>query len=568
MLGLESGAVDYVVKPFRLAELLARVRSHLRLPRMRSSTPTPGPTRDAVVVGDVTIDRGVAAGARRRATRSRCDRRSSTCSRCWPATPGVVVTREQLIDDVWDENWWGSTKTLDVHINSIRRKLGEQPGGPSRITTIRGVGYRLDGRDASGEATRSWPRSWRDGARRAAFFVPAALAIRSRTSAASCWSCSARPSIVAPALVARAVRRPGAASAGRIDPDHDSGCTGRRHAGRRGGPGDGRRHRAARARRQLRRGVRRRRSRRRRARASRRRRARPRRAHPGAPQPRATRQVTAIAAPARPRAASAVIGVAGVVGALLARRLNRPVEDLSEWADRLGRDPTRRPRRLGDRRARRARRGADRAGGRIRELLRRERSFSSQVSHQLRTPVAAMRVAIETELDTPRRRQPAVLGEWLGRSTGWNRRSTACWRWPATTNASSRRATSSCAGARPRRALAAELRRRRPGRSWSRPRPTGSAHVDVDAVGHILDVLVENALVHGRGPVAVEVRRGAVATSRSTSRDEGSSRPAVDPFAETASEPATASGCAWPARWPSRRAASSPCSTPAPTVSA
>ena len=59
---------------------------------------------------------------------------------------GAVVTREQLIDDVWDENWWGSTKTLDVHINALRRKLGEQPGGPSRIATIRGVGYRLDGR--------------------------------------------------------------------------------------------------------------------------------------------------------------------------------------------------------------------------------------------------------------------------------------------------------------------------------------------------------------------------------------------------------------------------------------
>ena len=52
--------------------------------------------------------------------------------------------REELIDDVWDENWWGSTKTLDVHINSIRRKLGEEAGAPSRITTVRGVGYRLE----------------------------------------------------------------------------------------------------------------------------------------------------------------------------------------------------------------------------------------------------------------------------------------------------------------------------------------------------------------------------------------------------------------------------------------
>ncbi len=55
-----------------------------------------------------------------------------------------MVRREQLIDDVWDDCWWGSTKTLDVHINALRRKLGEAPGAPSRITTVRGVGYRLD----------------------------------------------------------------------------------------------------------------------------------------------------------------------------------------------------------------------------------------------------------------------------------------------------------------------------------------------------------------------------------------------------------------------------------------
>jgi DNA-binding response OmpR family regulator len=55
-----------------------------------------------------------------------------------------VVTREQLIEDVWDAHRWGSTKTLDVHVNSIRRKLGEPAGSASRITTIRGVGYRFE----------------------------------------------------------------------------------------------------------------------------------------------------------------------------------------------------------------------------------------------------------------------------------------------------------------------------------------------------------------------------------------------------------------------------------------
>ena len=60
------------------------------------------------------------------------------------ADAGAVRTREEIMRDVWDENWWGSTKTLDVHINSIRRKLGEEAGAPSRITTVRGVGYRLE----------------------------------------------------------------------------------------------------------------------------------------------------------------------------------------------------------------------------------------------------------------------------------------------------------------------------------------------------------------------------------------------------------------------------------------
>ena len=139
VVGLEAGAVDYVVKPFHLAELLARIRSHLRFAEQSLLT---SPIGRRIVVGGLDVD-----GASRRVwlqnreialrpkefdllTRLVCD-------------AGTVVTRRQLIDDVWDENWWGSTKTLDVHINSIRRKLGEQPGEPSRIATIRGVGYRL-----------------------------------------------------------------------------------------------------------------------------------------------------------------------------------------------------------------------------------------------------------------------------------------------------------------------------------------------------------------------------------------------------------------------------------------
>lgn len=139
VLGLESGAVDYVVKPFRLAELLARIRSHLRFAESAR-----GDARQRrIVAGDVVIDaaaRRAFVGTDEIALRPK----EFDLIHRLAVDAGVVVTREQLIDDVWDDNWWGSTKTLDVHVNSIRRKFGEQPGRPSRISTVRGVGYRLE----------------------------------------------------------------------------------------------------------------------------------------------------------------------------------------------------------------------------------------------------------------------------------------------------------------------------------------------------------------------------------------------------------------------------------------
>jgi DNA-binding response OmpR family regulator len=139
VLGLELGAVDYVAKPFRLAELLARVQTHLRF----AAASRPGGDAGPFVVDDLVVDpdcRRVELGGTEVSLRPKEFDVLERLAR----DAGRVVTREQLIDEVWDENWWGSTKTLDVHINSLRRKLGEEPGGPSRITTIRGVGYRLD----------------------------------------------------------------------------------------------------------------------------------------------------------------------------------------------------------------------------------------------------------------------------------------------------------------------------------------------------------------------------------------------------------------------------------------
>jgi len=137
VVGLDAGADDYVTKPFRLAELLARVRAHLR-------RPDPPPPDEQVAVGDLTIDvpaRRAWAGDRELALRPR----EFDLLVLLASEHGRVVTREHIMDVVWDENWYGSTKTLDVHISALRRKLGD---GASHerptITALPRVGYRLD----------------------------------------------------------------------------------------------------------------------------------------------------------------------------------------------------------------------------------------------------------------------------------------------------------------------------------------------------------------------------------------------------------------------------------------
>jgi DNA-binding response OmpR family regulator len=137
VVGLDSGAVDYVTKPFRLAELMARVRAQLRQ--------TPRGAEDRVIVADLEID----LGARRvRLAGDEIELRPKEYDllAMLASNAGRVVSREQLMADVWDENWYGSTKTLDVHIAALRRKLRDRASGPASISTIRGVGYRLEPR--------------------------------------------------------------------------------------------------------------------------------------------------------------------------------------------------------------------------------------------------------------------------------------------------------------------------------------------------------------------------------------------------------------------------------------
>jgi DNA-binding response OmpR family regulator len=124
-----------VRKPFDLAELLARIRVHLR---------TVATASDPVVeVGDVRAD----PGARRvwlDGEEVELRVKEFDVLVLLMSEAGRVVTRERLMNEVWDEHWFGSTKTLDVTMTSLRRKLGEAAGTQSRITPLRGVGYRYE----------------------------------------------------------------------------------------------------------------------------------------------------------------------------------------------------------------------------------------------------------------------------------------------------------------------------------------------------------------------------------------------------------------------------------------
>ena len=135
---LEIGADDYVVKPFGFRELVARIGAVLR----RSRAGRAGATDDDFEVQDI-------AGLRidYRTRRVTVDGREVGLSpkefdllAKLAEDPGAVVRRERIIEEVWDEHWWGSTKTLDVHVASLRKKLGDR----TFITTIRKVGYRLE----------------------------------------------------------------------------------------------------------------------------------------------------------------------------------------------------------------------------------------------------------------------------------------------------------------------------------------------------------------------------------------------------------------------------------------
>lgn len=137
VLGLEFGAADYVTKPYRLRELVARMRAVLRRHQAISNNP------EIITVGDIIID-----PSRREVTKAGAtvdlSRKEFELLALFASRLGHVVTREECIDALW----WGQdlldTRTLDTHVKRLRAKIEDDPAAPRHLITIRGVGFRFD----------------------------------------------------------------------------------------------------------------------------------------------------------------------------------------------------------------------------------------------------------------------------------------------------------------------------------------------------------------------------------------------------------------------------------------
>ncbi len=136
IIGLDTGADDYIVKPFSLGELLARLRAVLRRGRREPET--------KLQAGDLTLDlvghRALRAGQLLNLSPKEFDLLAELIRH-----KGAVLTRDLLLQRVWGFDFGGDTRTVDVHIRWLREKIEDDPANPQRIETVRGLGYRFEG---------------------------------------------------------------------------------------------------------------------------------------------------------------------------------------------------------------------------------------------------------------------------------------------------------------------------------------------------------------------------------------------------------------------------------------
>ena len=138
IVGLGAGADDYVPKPFRLAELVARIKARLRIAQAAHQMPR------ELIGGPLRVN---TESRRAYLNENELDLTSKEFDllALLMSKPDATFTREQIMSTVWDENYWGSTRTLDTHISTLRRKIGDDTDPPTLIVTVRGVGFRFEG---------------------------------------------------------------------------------------------------------------------------------------------------------------------------------------------------------------------------------------------------------------------------------------------------------------------------------------------------------------------------------------------------------------------------------------
>ncbi len=136
IVGLESGADDYVTKPFSTGELLARLRALLRRTPVARST--------LLAAGNLELDL-VGRRARLDSDELHLTHKEFNLLAELMRNPGIVLSRDLLLERVWGYEYFGDSRTVDVHVRWLRQKIEQDPSVPTRITTVRGVGYRFDG---------------------------------------------------------------------------------------------------------------------------------------------------------------------------------------------------------------------------------------------------------------------------------------------------------------------------------------------------------------------------------------------------------------------------------------